>query len=153
MYFDELPRSLFEGYYSAQQQETVPACMVLPTSAGDVSEAIKVINQNECTFAIKSGGHAMFPGASNAPGGITLNLQYLNDLQVSEDRSTAFVGPGNRWGTVYDYLDPMNLTVVGGRNHDVGVGGFLLGGDSRIYAPLKSASSLLNRRNIICLST
>lgn len=70
----------------------------------------------------------MFSGASSAPGGITLDLRNLNSLQISEDRKLTSVGPGNRWIDVYDYLDPFNLTVVGGRDAQVGVGGFLLGG-------------------------
>lgn len=104
---------------------------MLPTSAEDVSDAIKLIGQHECIFAIKSGGHAMFSGASNAKGGITLDMRYLNSLKLSEDQQTVYVGTGNRWGDVYHYLDPMNFTVVGGRDNQVGVGGFLLGGKLR----------------------
>ncbi len=70
----------------------------------------------------------MFAGASNAPGGITLDLRNLNGLSISDDRETAYVGTGNRWADVFEYLDPLNRTVVGGRSGDVGVGGFLLGG-------------------------
>jgi hypothetical protein len=71
----------------------------------------------------------MFTDASNAENGITFDLKYLNGLEISENRETVFVGTGNRWGTVYDYLDPWNLTAVGGRDAHVGVGGFLLGGE------------------------
>lgn len=101
---------------------------MLPASAQDVSDTIKVITQYECIFAVKSGGHAMFSGASNAPGGITLDLRKLNSLQISDDRRLTSIGSGNRWIDVYDYLDPFNVTVVGGRDAQVGVGGFLLGG-------------------------
>ncbi|KAE9393030.1 FAD-binding domain-containing protein, partial [Gymnopus androsaceus JB14] len=37
-------------------------------------------------------------------------------------------GAGSRWRDVYAVLKPENLTTVGGRVGDVGVGGFLLGG-------------------------
>lgn len=111
MYYQDLPPSLFEDYFSAQQQESVPACVVLPDSAQDVAEAIKVITQYECIFAVKSGGHAMFSGASNAPGGVTIDTRNLNGLQISEDRTITSIGTGNRWNDVYDYLDPMNMTV------------------------------------------
>lgn len=57
-----------------------------------------------------------------------LDLHLLNGIQLSEDRETAYVGTGNRWDAVYEYLRPWNLTAVGGRVGDVGVGGFLLGG-------------------------
>ncbi|KAK0130204.1 hypothetical protein ONS96_000728 [Cadophora gregata f. sp. sojae] len=123
-----LPESLFSGYYSLMQRSTIPLCIVHPISAEDVSQAIKVISRHTCIFAIKSGGHAMFPGASTASGGIVLDLHLLNRLELSGDKETAYVGPGNRWGVVYEFLKPWNLTVVGGRVGDVGVGGFLLGG-------------------------
>jgi hypothetical protein len=43
----------------------------------------------------------MFAGASNAPGGITFDMKYLNDVLISEDLETTVVGTGNTWGDVY----------------------------------------------------
>lgn len=71
----------------------------------------------------------MFPGAATAPDGIAIDLKLLNGLRLSENRETVFVGTGNRWTNVYGFLDPFNLTAVGGRAGFVGVGGFLLGGE------------------------
>jgi FAD/FMN-containing dehydrogenase len=88
-----------------------------------------VIGQYNCPFAAKSGGHAMFAGASSAPNGITIDLKYLDHLKLNDEKDTVSVGPGNRWGEVYRYLDAYNRTAVGGRVGDVGVGGFLLGGE------------------------
>jgi FAD/FMN-containing dehydrogenase len=132
---------LFADYFSQQQQQVIPACVVLPTSPEDVSAAVKIIGQKECIFAVKSGGHATFPGASNCPGCINLDLRYLNSLDVSEDLSTAFVGTSNRWGDVYNYLEHMNITVIGGRGTQVGVGGFLLGGEKDLhFQPVSNAN-------------
>ena len=39
------------------------------------------------------------------------------------------VGTGQRWGNVYDILEPLGLTDVGGRDSGVGVGGFVLGAE------------------------
>lgn len=75
----------------------------------------------------------MFAGAASAPGGITIDLKLLDELSLSEDRETVFVGTGNRWSAVYGFLDPWNLTAVGGRAGFVGVGGFLLGG--KLFVP------------------
>jgi len=69
----------------------------------------------------------MFPGASNAHQGITMDLGNLNSLQVSGDRLTTSVGTGTKWGEVYRELEPMNLTVSGGRDTQIGIGGFILG--------------------------
>ncbi|KAL2059860.1 hypothetical protein VTL71DRAFT_10015 [Oculimacula yallundae] len=132
-----LPDSLFSGYYTLMARSTIPLCIIHPTSAEDVSDAIKIISAHSCIFAVKSGGHSMFPGAATAKGGIVLDLHLLNGLKLDMETQTAFVGTGNRWGAVYEFLEPSNLTVVGGRVSDVGVGGFLLGGMFKnfIFAP------------------
>lgn len=53
----------------------------------------------------------------------------MNHIKLSEDRSTVAIGPANHWIDVYSALEPLGLTVVGGRAAGVGVGGFLLGGE------------------------
>lgn len=47
-----------------------------------------------------------------------------------EDKAigTVTVGTGLIWDDIYAFLDPFNLTVVGGRESGVGVGGYILGG-------------------------
>jgi len=49
-------------------------------------------------------------------------------VELSEDRSTTSVGPGNTWYDIYTKLDPLDVSVVGGREAGVGVGGLTLGG-------------------------
>lgn len=39
------------------------------------------------------------------------------------------LGPGSKWIDVYKAMDAHNLTVPGARMSDVGVGGFLAGGE------------------------
>jgi FAD/FMN-containing dehydrogenase len=70
---------------------------------------------SQCPFAVKSGGHAAFPGASSIEGGITVDLADMKERKLSDDGKTVAIGPGNRWLDVYDYLTPYNLAVVGGR--------------------------------------
>jgi FAD/FMN-containing dehydrogenase len=122
-----------DGYYSAFQRDVVPACVITPSAGVDVSEALKVIKHYQCIFAIKSGGHAMFSGASNAPSGITIDLKKLDAIEPDEEGLTTRVGTGARWMDVYKVLEPLNRTVVGGRNSNVGVGGFILGGESHLW--------------------
>ena len=74
----------------------------------------------------------MFPGASSIEGGVLIHLDFLDSIVLEEDRKTVRVGAGKRWGAVYEFLDPLGLTVVGGRAAGVGVGGFLLGGTSSV---------------------
>ena len=49
-------------------------------------------------------------------------------MTVSGDQKTISIGPGNRWGNVYQTLDPLNLAMLGGRVTPVGVGGLTTGG-------------------------
>jgi len=58
----------------------------------------------------------------------------LTKLSLSEDQSTVAIGVGNRWGAVYNYLQPYNLTVTGGRIGTVGVGGLVLGGGLHYFS-------------------
>jgi FAD/FMN-containing dehydrogenase len=84
--------------------------------------------EENASFAIKSGGHGMYMGASNVEGGVTIDLARLNSFELSENGKSAKIGAGAKWGEVYAILDPLGLTVSGGRVSSVGVTGFLLGG-------------------------
>ncbi|KAK2732573.1 hypothetical protein CKAH01_08671 [Colletotrichum kahawae] len=106
-----------------------PHCILAPVNATDVSRALQIITYFNTTFAVRSGGHSPNPGASSVGGrGILLDLQYLNAIGLSQDRSVAHVGPGARWGEVYNVLDASQAVVIGGRLPSVGVGGLMLGG-------------------------
>ena len=70
----------------------------------------------------------MSAGASNANQGVTIDLRHLNGIRLAKDHQTTSVGAGTRWGKVYEMLEPLNLTVVGGRDSQIGAGGFVLGG-------------------------
>ncbi|KAL2059793.1 hypothetical protein VTL71DRAFT_10177 [Oculimacula yallundae] len=117
-----------QTFFTSIQSEVIPACIVTPKSATQVAQAISIINQHSCIFAVKSGGHSSVRAASNAPGGVTIDLSGIDDIDVGEDLNFARIGTGNRWAGVYQKLEKLNRTVAGGRNSDVGVGGFLLGG-------------------------
>ncbi|KAJ7605452.1 hypothetical protein DFH06DRAFT_1348713 [Mycena polygramma] len=118
-------------YYSALPADQMPACRVTPLSALDVSTALVTLSEGDCEFAVQSGGHMPWPNMNNigAPG-VTIDMGNLTTIRVDNTSSgpVVHVGPGQRWGTVYDELDKFNLTVVGGRAMTVGVGGYLLGG-------------------------
>ncbi|KAH6865545.1 hypothetical protein BKA58DRAFT_320945 [Alternaria rosae] len=115
-------------YWSLQQLEVEPRCTFTPRTVLEVSSLVLIARLTQCPFAVKSGGHAAFPGASNIQGGITVDMVNLNQKTLSADRKTVAVGPGNRWKEIYDYLTPYGLAIVGGRAAYVGVGGLTLGG-------------------------
>ena len=72
--------------------------------------------------------HTAWAGAASIEGGVVIDLSRLNQIDLSQDRSYVSVGPGNRWGAVYNKLERLGVAVSGGRWADVGVGGLLTGG-------------------------
>ncbi|RFU30534.1 hypothetical protein B7463_g5842, partial [Scytalidium lignicola] len=116
------------AYFSVQQQELSPQCVIQPGSAEQVSQVLSIIKEQNCIFAIKSGGHGTVAGASNINGGIVIDLGRLNGIDIADDESTSLIGTGSRWKEVYRRLGERGLVTVGGRVSSVGVGGFTLGG-------------------------
>ncbi|EQL32979.1 hypothetical protein, variant 2 [Blastomyces dermatitidis ATCC 26199] len=121
-------------FWSQQQSESKPACIFQPTSSSQVAIVLLMARLLNCPFAVKSGGHAAFSGASSIPDGLTIDLQRLNTIQVASDRKSVKIGPGNRWLDVYKSLEPHGLTAVGGRVSNIGVGGLTLGGGISFYS-------------------
>jgi FAD/FMN-containing dehydrogenase len=99
-----------------------------------VSLVVLTLRVTQCKFAVKSGGHAAFAGASNIADGITIDLAGLNQINVSADQKQTSVGSGNLWYDVYRKLDPMGLAVIGGRVSAIGVGGLTLGGGISFFS-------------------
>jgi FAD/FMN-containing dehydrogenase len=93
-----------------------------------VSQAVRLVRSESCRFAVKAGGHATFEGASNIPHGLTINLEKLNSVTLTNNGSIVQIGAGNRWYDVFRELEKSNVTVAGGRTGSVGVGGLTLGG-------------------------
>ena len=113
-----------------------PACIVHPSSAKDVAQTLGIISKiRECKFAIKGQGHAPAAGFANVDGGVTIDMTGLNSTALNADRSIAQVGAGAAWLSVYEYLDQYNISVAGGRNGNVGVGGLLVGGGISHFSP------------------
>ncbi|KAF4633494.1 hypothetical protein G7Y89_g4636 [Cudoniella acicularis] len=124
------------SYWSQQEEQVTPCCIVSPTSAQDISAAIKALTKNlSCKFAVRSGGHTAQAGSANIENGVTIDLSALNEITLSANKILATVGPGQRWGNVYTYLQTYNLSIAGGRAGGVGVGGLTIGGGISYFAP------------------
>ncbi|KAJ4293485.1 hypothetical protein N0V90_008768 [Kalmusia sp. IMI 367209] len=116
------------SYWSMQQALVDPQCIFQPTTAQDISTLILIARLTHCPFAVKSGGHAVFAGASNIEGGITVTFDNMKSIALSVDNKIASIEPGNTWYEVYTKLEPKSLAVIGGRVAAIGVGGLTLGG-------------------------
>lgn len=124
-----------DHYWSNTQIAASPLCIFKPQSAASLSAFVLLARLTKCHFAVKAGGHAAFANASSSDG-ITVSLEHLNAVTVSSDRTTASIGSGAIWNDVYTTMDPQNLTVIGGRASDVGVGGLTLGGGISFFSSL-----------------
>ena len=132
-----------QSYWSSQQRNLTPACVVRPHRTEDVATAMRIISRftrfnklvhfEQSPVAVKGGGHTAWEGASNVDLGITIDLGGMNSVIVNEAESVASVGGGAKWINVYETLDPLHLSVSGGRVADVGVAGLILGGESTIF--------------------
>lgn len=124
--------------YFYVQERLEPDCIVTPTSSKEVSVIIKALgNIHSKTpqlslFAVRGGGHAQVTGASNDNHGVTIDLRSINSLSLNSDKTVASIGGGAIWNDIYEQLDPLNLTVLGGRVAGVGVGGLLIGGELEV---------------------
>lgn len=104
-----------------------PSCIASPTVAAEVAEVVSVLVDSQIPFAIRSGGHSPMPSDANIDTGVLISLGNLNKVSYDAGAGLASLGPGARWDAVYTELDKYNVTVVGGRVMDVGVGGLTLG--------------------------
>ncbi|QSZ30290.1 hypothetical protein DSL72_004812 [Monilinia vaccinii-corymbosi] len=115
------------SHYMRSSSSETPTCVVEVASDEDVSIVMQIISKTKTPFAVKCGGHTSNPGFSSTTG-VFILLARLDQVKVSNDKSTVEIGTGLRWVDVYDALDGTGVNVVGGRVSGPGVGGFTLGG-------------------------
>ncbi|KAF4341930.1 6-hydroxy-D-nicotine oxidase [Fusarium beomiforme] len=117
------------SYWSKQESALHPACILQPTSAHDISAALKIVSKyKDCKFSVKSHGHAPAAGFANSDGGVTIDMTTLSSVSLNKKSTTVSIGAGAKWLDVYQHIDKSGVQVSGGRNGNVGVGGLLLGG-------------------------
>ncbi|KAL8821629.1 MAG: hypothetical protein Q9223_000372 [Gallowayella weberi] len=105
-----------------------PSCIVRPTKATEVQQVVQILINQNIPFAIRSGGHMPSPLGANINDGVLIDMSRFRGVEYDAANSVVKVGAGQRWKDVYQRLDTHNVTVVGGRVLDVGVGGLILGG-------------------------
>ncbi|KAK8063022.1 FAD-binding oxidoreductase [Apiospora hydei] len=104
-----------------------PACILRPESAEQIATVLPQLVAGNISFAVRSGGHLPSPGAANIDKGVLIDLSKFDHVTFDAEKEAASIGAGQRWLNVYTQLDKYNVTVVGGRVTDVGVGGLTLG--------------------------
>lgn len=127
-----------KSYFSLQEAEITPYCVVSPENEQDVSAAIKILAAPDSTtkFAVRGGGHTVWKGSANIEDGVTIDMRAINTVDVSGDKTITSVGAGALWRDVYSVLDAMGLATSGGRAAQVGVGGLTTGGMASYFPVL-----------------
>lgn len=114
-----------------------PGCVIAPTSAKDMSTAIKTLVKGQCQFAVKSGGHNANPGANSIDGGVSIDLGGLTSTSLAKDRSYVSLGTGLNWGQAYAAFTDRKIAFTGGICEAVGVGGLAIGGGQSLFQASK----------------
>lgn len=118
--------------------QLTPWCIVQPSNTEEVALSLTALLANpQCGIAVRSGGHTTFAGANNIEDGVTIDLGNMNTTTYHPENATASIQPGSRWLQVYQTLDPLGVTVPGGRAGTVGVAGLILGGGNSFYSAKK----------------
>ena len=109
------------SYFSAQESELKPACIVRPKAAADVSTILSsLVTANKTSsigsikFAVRSGHYASFARCANEEGVVTIDLRSLDEILLHKDLNQVTIGTGASWGKVYPTLNPLGLAVPGG---------------------------------------
>ncbi|KAA8643369.1 hypothetical protein EYZ11_003429 [Aspergillus tanneri] len=86
------PPVIVFSYFSFQEQNLRPACVVRPYNAQDVSTIVVTMasthRESGEKFAIRSNGHMLSAGAANIQDGVTIDLRAMHDVKLSQDLST-----------------------------------------------------------------
>ncbi|KAL2834990.1 hypothetical protein BDW59DRAFT_136936 [Aspergillus cavernicola] len=107
-----------------------PTCIVSSADTSVLQDIVRLLTSQDVPFAVRSGGHMPSPLGANINTGVLISLSGLDGTTYHPEQGVVEVGTGLKWRDVYAYLDEYNVTVVGGRVLDVGVGGLILGGES-----------------------
>lgn len=125
----ELPYTVEQAHYWSSSTVAIkPACIIFPKSAAEVSAIIKVLGQNNETFAVKSGGHSPNNYYASVSNGPLISTSKMNQVLLDQATGIVNIGPGNRLDEVAKKLDGTGWTFSGGRVGNVGVGGLVLNG-------------------------
>ncbi|KAI1456430.1 putative FAD-binding oxidoreductase [Annulohypoxylon moriforme] len=104
-----------------------PTCIFQPTTVGELQTALPILVESNSSFAVRSGGHMPVSKAANIDEGVLIDMSKFGGTRYDAQHSTIDIGAGQRWGEVYTALDPLGVTIVGGRVMSAGVGGLILG--------------------------
>ncbi|KAL1862680.1 hypothetical protein Daus18300_008478 [Diaporthe australafricana] len=112
------------------------AAYVVLNNTEEVVSALEIVRKTGCKFAVRTSGHNPNVGFSSVDGsGVVLDLRGLNSKTL-DGENVLHAGGGSLWGDIYPYLEEHGRSPIGGRERQVGLGGFLTGGGYPAFSSL-----------------
>lgn len=115
-------------YWNSRNNLYAPACVIYPTTADEVSTALRAIKAAGSRFAVKAGGHNPNNLFSSVDKGVLIDLEDMNQKSFDAASELITYGPGGTFGDIYKWAAQFGRTVVGARLGGVGTGLGLGGG-------------------------
>jgi FAD/FMN-containing dehydrogenase len=104
-----------------------PGVVVRATGVADVVDAVNFAREHGLLVAVRGGGHSV-AGLSSVDGGLLIDLELMNGVDVDPEARLARVQGGALWGDVDRDTQAFGLVAPGGVVSDTGVAGLTLGG-------------------------
>ena len=104
-----------------------PGLIVRATGVADVVDAVNFAREHGLLVAVRGGGHSV-AGLSSVDGGLLIDLELMNGVDVDPEARLARVQGGALWGDVDRNTQAFGLIAPGGVVSDTGVAGLTLGG-------------------------
>ncbi|KAG8157929.1 hypothetical protein KVR01_012201 [Diaporthe batatas] len=111
------------------------AAVIKPTSAEEVSTAIRWANSHALPFTVCGGGHSTSGQSSKGPEGVVVDLSLMRAVTVDPAAQTITYGGGCLWADVDAAAARHGLATPGGTVNHTGVGGLVLGGGFGFLSP------------------
>jgi FAD/FMN-containing dehydrogenase len=112
--------------FCPQARSRTPAAVIAAMNAEEIAAVLAWAGEVGERVSVRSGGHS-FDGAPLVDGGVLLDLQRLDSVDVRED-GLVVVGPGARVKSIALRLADQGLAVPIGNCPTVGIGGLCSGG-------------------------
>ncbi|WP_435159586.1 FAD-binding oxidoreductase [Haladaptatus sp. DFWS20] len=104
-----------------------PAIIARCEGVADVQTAMQYAREHDLPIAVRGGGHGV-AGRATVDGGLVIDLEPMDWVQVNPDSRRVRAGAGATWGNVDRETQLFGLAVPGGVVSDTGIAGLTLGG-------------------------
>lgn len=103
-----------------------PHAILTPSNDTELSFIIKITQELNLSFSIRSGGHCAEPASLSM--GYIVDLSNMSSIKLDLKKEEAIIGAGCRLGTIVETLGKQNYAIPTGTCQSVAIGGLALGG-------------------------